>query len=105
MTLVSYLYDGLLLSFICIFQLPDLYLDFFGCVSVLIDVPSLVCLCAGTISFFMDGMRFGEHVLADLGVAYEKLKETSFNNKVNVVLYPAVGFKRRGDKVTLSLLM
>jgi hypothetical protein len=56
----------------------------------------------GTISFFLDGLRFGEHVLADMGVAYEKLADQSFSDKVNVVLYPCIGFKKRNDKVSLT---
>lgn len=48
----------------------------------------------------MDGMRFGEHVLADMGIAYDKLKDTALNDKSNVVLFPVVGFKKRSDKVS-----
>jgi hypothetical protein len=54
---------------------------------------------AGVISFFLDGLRFGSHLLADMGLAYDTLKDNCGGVKGSRYLFPAVGFRRRGDKV------
>ena len=54
---------------------------------------------SGVLSFFLDGLRFGDHVLADMGPAYDMMRDNQSGLKATRMLYPAVGFKRRGDKV------
>jgi len=55
----------------------------------------------GKLSVFLDGMKYGEHMVSDLGVAYEGL--TSHRERVRPrTLWPVVGFRRNGDKVTIT---
>ncbi|KAH9090669.1 hypothetical protein Ae201684P_014464 [Aphanomyces euteiches] len=53
---------------------------------------------AGKLSFFMDGIKFGEHIVTDLGVAFDGLK----NDRHIKTLYPCIGLRKSGDKVTLN---
>ena len=47
------------------------------------------------LSFFIDGMKFGQHIVKDLGRA--------FQFKAKQVLYPCVGLRKsRGDSVTIG---
>ncbi|CAM9138781.1 unnamed protein product [Choristocarpus tenellus] len=55
----------------------------------------------GTLSFFLDGMKYGAHVISDLGVAFEnlaggrpKLKPRTF--------FPTFGFRKNGDRITIT---
>ena len=86
---------------------------------------------AGRISFFFDGLKFGEHVLNDLGCAFENLSPFGFNidgcgsggagqgspsgfesgsatryqsqgATRPRTLWPVVGLKNKGDRVTFS---
>ncbi|GLE04956.1 hypothetical protein PINS_up013937 [Pythium insidiosum] len=52
----------------------------------------------GKLSFFMDGMKFGEHIVADLGVAFENMK----GERNTKVLYPCIGMRKSGDRVALN---
>ncbi|CAI5731161.1 unnamed protein product [Hyaloperonospora brassicae] len=52
----------------------------------------------GKLSFFMDGIKFGEHIVSDLGVAFENMKGEP-NSRT---LYPCIGMRKGGDRVTLN---
>ncbi|TMW58661.1 hypothetical protein Poli38472_010220 [Pythium oligandrum] len=52
----------------------------------------------GKLSFFMDGMKFGEHIVADLGVAFDNLK----GERNSRTLYPCIGMRKSGDRVALN---
>ncbi|KDO27055.1 hypothetical protein SPRG_07766 [Saprolegnia parasitica CBS 223.65] len=60
-----------------------------------------VCLNmeSGKLSFFMDGIKYGEHIVTDLGTAFEGLKH---DNQSPKTLYPCIGLRKAGDKVTLN---
>lgn len=55
----------------------------------------------GVLSFFLDGMKYGEHIIADLGVAFDNLLPTRPRARPRV-LFPVVGFRKKGDRVTLT---
>jgi hypothetical protein len=86
---------------------------------------------AGRVSFFYDGMKFGEHILNDLGCAFENISPFGFNadgcgsggagqgapsgieggrggryHAHGVVrpraLWPVIGLRNPGDRVTMS---
>jgi len=86
---------------------------------------------AGRVSFFFDGLKYGEHILNDLGCAFENLSPFGFNvdgcgnggvgqgapngfessrsgrypSQGNVrprTLYPVIGLRNHGDRVTMS---
>jgi hypothetical protein len=52
----------------------------------------------GKIAFFMDGCKFGEHIITGEGVAFDRLNEHKGASKT---FFPAIGFKKSGDRVTL----
>ncbi|TYZ67026.1 hypothetical protein PybrP1_011696 [[Pythium] brassicae (nom. inval.)] len=52
----------------------------------------------GKLSFFMDGIKFGEHIVADLGVAFENVK----GERGAKTLFPCIGMRKGGDRVTLN---
>ncbi|KAG6967158.1 hypothetical protein JG687_00004424 [Phytophthora cactorum] len=52
----------------------------------------------GKLSFFMDGIKFGEHIVSDLGVAFENIK----GERNSRTLYPCIGMRKGGDRVTLN---
>ncbi|RYG70468.1 hypothetical protein EON64_00055 [archaeon] len=64
----------------------------------------LVCvvldLNAGKLSFFLDGMKYGEHAIADLGEAFDNLV-TAQSVKPRVY-FPIVGLSKNVDRVTIS---
>eukprot|EP00753_Platysulcus_tardus_P004638 PLAT12551.17.p1 GENE.PLAT12551.17~~PLAT12551.17.p1 ORF type:complete len:1683 (-),score=962.86 PLAT12551.17:102-4913(-) len=49
----------------------------------------------GILSFFLDGVKYGEHLLSDLGFAFSGLAT------LRKALYPMVALKRGGNRVTL----
>lgn len=55
----------------------------------------------GTLSFFLDGLKYGEHIMADLGVAHEGLhvSSTSINPRT---FFPIVGVSKSMDRVTIT---
>jgi hypothetical protein len=86
---------------------------------------------AGRVSFFFDGLKYGEHIMNDLGCAFENLSPFGFNvdgcgsggigqgapsgfdgtrggrqpSQGNVrprTLWPVIGLRNQGDRVTLS---
>ncbi|ETV97588.1 hypothetical protein, variant [Aphanomyces invadans] len=59
-----------------------------------------VCLNmeSGKLRFFMDGIKYGEHIVTDLGVAFDGLK----SDRHIKTLYPCIGLRKAGDKVTLN---
>ncbi len=86
---------------------------------------------AGRLSFFFDGLKYGEHILNDLGCAFENLSPFGFNvdgcgsggagqgapngfdggragrypSQGNVrprSLFPVIGLRNQGDRVTFS---
>jgi hypothetical protein len=94
-------------------------------VGVMLDCDS------GRVSFFFDGLKYGEHILNDLGCAFENLSPFGFNvdgcgsggtgqnapsgfengssNRFPAqgtirprTLWPVVGLRNHGDRVTLS---
>jgi hypothetical protein len=91
------------------------------------DVIGVMMDCdAGRLSFFYDGLKYGEHIISDLGCAYENLSPFGFSAEgcgtgghgqaapngflrssaqgfvKPKTLYPVVGLKNHGDRVTLS---
>ena len=70
-------------------------------VGVLLDMD------AGRLSFFLDGYKFGERVVKDMGVAFPnpRLQDNSLRGsgagKRGRVLFPCVGFRTGGGKVRL----
>lgn len=86
---------------------------------------------AGRVSFFFDGLKYGEHIMNDLGCAFESLSPFGFNvdgcgsggtgqgapsgfegarggrqlaqgNVRPRTLWPVIGLRNQGDRVTLS---
>jgi hypothetical protein len=55
----------------------------------------------GTLSFFLDGLKYGEHIMADLGVAHEGLHLSSSKVKPRT-FYPIVGLSKPMDRVTIT---
>jgi hypothetical protein len=91
------------------------------------DVIGVLLDCdAGRLSFFYDGLKYGEHILSDLGCAYENLAPFGFSAEgcgmgghgqaapngflrssaqgfvKPRTLYPVVGLKNHADRVTFS---
>jgi len=95
------------------------------------DVIGVLLDCdAGRLSFFLDGLKFGEHILRDLGVAFEGVSPQGYvdsglgvgglgqgapfvgdggrrggngGGKVMLsALFPVVGLKNVGDRVTFT---
>jgi hypothetical protein len=54
----------------------------------------------GRLSFFLDGMKYGEHTVADLGEAFDGLVSPA--RVKPKVLYPVVGLSRHQDRVTIT---
>jgi hypothetical protein len=55
----------------------------------------------GVLSFFLDGMKYGEHITSDLGSAFEGL----LGGRTRVsprTLFPVFGFRKSGDRISLS---
>ena len=90
------------------------------------DIIGVLLECdAGRISFFYDGMKYGEHILNDLGCAFENLSPFGFSVEGcgtgghgqgatsgfprgpaqgfvrPKALFPVVGLRNHGDRVTL----
>jgi len=53
----------------------------------------------GRLSFFLDGTKFGEHTIADLGEAFDNLNSSS---PVSKVFYPVVGLGKSQDRVAIT---
>ena len=90
------------------------------------DVIGVLLDCdAGRLSFFLDGVKYGEHIMNDLGCAYQNLSPFGFNadgcgssgagqgapngsrHQSNgavqpKALWPVVGMRHIGDRVTFS---
>ncbi len=62
-----------------------------------------VCLDAdkGHLSFFLDGMQFGEHMIRSMGSAFESLRGLNPTSSSPRVLYPCVGIRHYADSVRL----
>jgi hypothetical protein len=58
----------------------------------------------GILSFFLDGMKYGEHVCSDLGSAFEDVTAAATGPpRVSpVTLFPVFGFRKAGDCLTLT---
>ena len=54
----------------------------------------------GRIAFFLDGMKYGEHLLVAMGDAFDTL--CSPDKGKTLVLYPVVGLQRSQDRVALT---
>ena len=93
------------------------------------DVVGVLLDCdAGRLSFFYDGMKYGEHILNDLGCAFENLSPFGFSAQGcgtggsgqssqtgfarasaqgyvrPRTLWPVVGLRNQGDRVTIKPL-
>ncbi len=55
----------------------------------------------GVLGFYLDGMKYGEHVTIDLGAAFEELLGGT-SRVFPQTLFPVVGFSNCGDRVALS---
>lgn len=74
----------------------NVYGDFFqtgDIVGVMLDMNR------GRLSFFLDGTKFGEHTIADLGDAFDNLNSSSSASKV---FYPVVGLSKSQDRVAIT---
>lgn len=56
----------------------------------------------GRLSFFLDGMKYGEHSLTDLGEAFDALNSDNHTKVQPRTFFPVVGFRRAGDRVTIT---
>jgi hypothetical protein len=56
----------------------------------------------GVLSFFLDGMKYGEHVCSDLGAAFDNLTAAGPPRVAPVTLFPVFGFRKAGDCLTLT---
>lgn len=65
-------------------------------------VGVLLDMNRGRLSFFLDAMKYGEHMLIDLGEAFDGLTNGSSHRVHPKTYYPVVGFKRAGDRVTIT---
>jgi hypothetical protein len=65
-------------------------------------VGVLLDMNRGRLSFFLDAMKYGEHMLIDLGEAFDGLTNGSSHKVQPKTYYPVVGFKRAGDRVTIT---
>lgn len=52
----------------------------------------------GKLSFFVDGIKFGEHIVSDLGVAFDNVK----GERHSRTLYPCIGMRKSGDRISLN---
>ncbi|KAI9908304.1 hypothetical protein PsorP6_003130 [Peronosclerospora sorghi] len=52
----------------------------------------------GKLSFFTDSIKFGEHIVSSLGVAFENMK----GDRDSRTLHPCIGMRKGGDRVTLN---
>lgn len=52
----------------------------------------------GKLSFFMDGIKFGEHIVSDLGVAFDNVK----GERHSRTLFPCIGMRKGGDRISLN---
>lgn len=52
----------------------------------------------GKLSFFVDGIKFGEHIVSDLGVAFDNVK----GERHSRTLYPCIGMRKGGDRISLN---
>lgn len=52
----------------------------------------------GKLSFFMDGIKYGEHIVADLGVAFDNVR----GDRNRRILYPCIGMRKPGDRISLN---
>lgn len=64
-------------------------------------VGVMLDLNKGRLSFFLDGMKYGEHILSDLGDAFDNLS-TNSSSIIPKVFYPIVGLSRHQDRVTIT---
>ena len=55
----------------------------------------------GKLSFFLDGMQFGEHMIRDMGQAFQSLRSPNCASNAPRVLYPCIGIKHYMDRVRL----
>ena len=63
-------------------------------------VGVLLDMNRGKLYFFLDGMKYGEHIIQDLGEAFDNLTNSlSVHRKV---YYPVVGFQKSQDRVVIT---
>ncbi len=53
----------------------------------------------GTLSFFLDSLRYGEHVVLDVGTAFEDMRGAPGSSTGVRTLHPMIAFKRGSDSV------
>lgn len=63
-------------------------------------VGVLLDMNRGRIHFFLDGLKYGEHAIADLGEAFDNLSTPS--NVKPRTLFPIVGLSKGMDRVTIT---
>lgn len=57
----------------------------------------------GRLSFFLDGMQFGEHILEDMGDAFDSLTSGSTKSTKTRTFYPVVGLNRsNSDRIAIT---
>ena len=54
----------------------------------------------GKLSFFMDGIKYGEHIVADLGVAFDNLQGD--HTGLRKTVFPCIGLRKHGDSISLN---
>ena len=65
-------------------------------------VGVLLDMNRGRLSFFLDAMKYGEHLLTDLGEAFDSLTAGSSLRVQQRTFFPVVGFRRAGDRVAIT---
>jgi hypothetical protein len=66
-------------------------------VGVLLDMER------GRLSFFLDGMQYGEHILEDMGDAFDSLTSGSTKTAKPRTYYPVVGLNRQNsDRISIT---
>ena len=56
----------------------------------------------GVLSFFINGMKFGSHTMSDLGPAFTNMNGGGDPSSTPRVLYPVVGLRKHGDRVSIT---
>ena len=59
-------------------------------------------LNSGKLGFFLDGVKFGEHVMLNLGDAFKELTDGNIGKVIPRTYFPVVGLRRSTDRVVLT---
>lgn len=65
-------------------------------------VGVLLDMNRGRLSFFLDAIKYGEHLMTDLGEAFDCLTAGGSLRVQRRTFFPVVGFRRAGDRIALT---